>query len=125
MNVSWLRGLAGSGKNTVAQTIADRSRLLKLLEAHTFYSWAKSNPGLVLQMLAYQLARHNPIIARYMFDVVKVMDIISVWMEIQALTEVSKDIDSPVVIIQAALDECGKSQDRRGLMHAQEAQRVA
>ena len=74
-------------------------------------------------MLAYQLARHSPIIARHMSDAVKDMGIISASMEIQfetlfrkALTEASKEIDSPIVIILDALDECGTSQDRRGLM---------
>ena len=130
--VGWLRGPAGSGKSTVAQTIADHFRLLKLLGAYTFYTRAKSNPGLVLRMLAYQLARHSPIIARHMSDAVKDMGIISASMEIQfetlfrkALTEASKEIDSPVVIILDALDECGMSQDRKGLMHAREAQRAA
>ena len=124
VNVGWLRGPAGSGKSTmIAQTIADQFRLLKLLGAYTFYTRAKSNPGLVLRMLAYQLARHSPIIARHMSDAVKDMGIISASMEIQfetlfrkALTEASKEIDSPIVIILDALDECGTSQDRRGLM---------
>ena len=100
VNVGWLRGPAGSGKSTVAQTIADCFRLLKLLGAYTFYTRAKSNPGLVIRMLAYQLARHNPIIARHMFDAVKDMDIISASMEVQfetlfrkALTDASKEID--------------------------------
>ena len=110
VNVGWLRGPAGSGKSTIAG-------------AYTFYTRAKSNPGLVLRMLAYQLARHSPIIARYMFDAAKDMDIVSASMENQfetlfrkALTEAAKEIDSPIVIILDALDECGTIQDRRGLM---------
>ena len=93
MNVGWLRGLADSGKNTVAQTIADRFRLLKLLEAHTFYTQAKGNPGLVIRMLAYQLARHSPIIAKYMFEAVKDMDVISASMEIQFETLFQESLD--------------------------------
>jgi len=52
VNVGWLRGPGGSGKSTVAQTIADHFRLLKQLGAYTFYTRAKSNPGLVIRMLS-------------------------------------------------------------------------
>ena len=121
-NVMWLNGAAGSGKSTVAQTIAD------LLQGHglgcyAFYDRGKSSPNIVIRGAALQLVRSNNAVALRMYNAVGSVDILSASVKLQfellfmkALTEAADQVEGPIIIILDALDECGSVQDRRDLM---------
>jgi hypothetical protein len=61
--VFWLNGLAGTGKTTVARTIADRAHAQGRLAAAFFFSRniaATRTPAAIIPTLAYQLAQYQP-----------------------------------------------------------------
>jgi cytidylate kinase len=61
MNVLWLYGVAGSGKSTIATTIAEHFRSLHRLGAFLFFDRkAGSDPANVVQTLAYRLGSFDP-----------------------------------------------------------------
>src|SRR6266404_5170147 len=61
--IFWLDGVAGTGKSTIAQTVADRFNRSHQLGASFFCSRDDaecSNVGLVFPTIAYQLSLFNP-----------------------------------------------------------------
>ena len=52
-NVCLLYGAAGSGKSTIAQTMADHARLLKALGAYMFFVTAESSASPVIRTVVY------------------------------------------------------------------------
>ena len=82
-NGCWVSGPAGSGKSTVAHTVADLLLIRRLLGAYIFFERGKSNPGLLIRILAYQLARFNPIIAACMVAAIGDVNIASASIERQ------------------------------------------
>src|SRR5882762_10525909 len=61
--VFWLDGVAGTGKSTIAQTVANHYHRTKQLAASFFCSRDdadRSNVGLVFQTIAFQLSTFNP-----------------------------------------------------------------
>jgi hypothetical protein len=61
--VFWLNGLAGTGKTTVARTIADRAHAQGRLAAAFFFSrniGATRAPSTIIPTLVYQLAQYQP-----------------------------------------------------------------
>src|SRR5882724_1846858 len=61
--VFWLDGVAGTGKSTIAQTVANHYHQTKQLAASFFCSRDDadcSNVGLVFQTIAFQLSTFNP-----------------------------------------------------------------
>src|SRR5882762_10250582 len=61
--VFWLDGVAGTGKSTIAQTVASRYHRTNQLGASFFcsrYDAECSNVGLVFQTIAFQLSTFNP-----------------------------------------------------------------
>lgn len=122
-NVLWVRGGAGCGKSTVAQTIADYFRGRGLLGAYGFCLRGKTDPRTFLRAIAYELATYSPEIAARMLDAVKDKNIISASLETQfdilfakTLSGTAPLLDNPIVIAFDALDECGSVEDRRRLM---------
>ncbi|KAF7982945.1 hypothetical protein HWV62_25250 [Athelia sp. TMB] len=89
-NVLWLHGVAGSGKSTIATTIAEQFRNRGQHGAFLFFnrnSPAQSEPNGVIRTLAYQLAMTNVVLMGAIF------------------------------IILDAFDECGDPQSRKALLH--------
>ena len=58
-NVLWLHGMAGSGKSTVATTIARHFATLGRRGAYLFFERATSKPNSAIRTLAYNLARFD------------------------------------------------------------------
>ena len=58
-NIFWLHGPAGTGKSTVATTIAQYFYDLDRLGAYVFCERATSDPTAVLRTLAYKLAHYD------------------------------------------------------------------
>lgn len=77
----WVSGPAGSGKSTVAHTVTDLLLIRRPLGAYIFCEQGKSNPGLLIRILAYQLARFNPIIAACMVAAIGDVNIASASIE--------------------------------------------
>ena len=62
-NVLLLIGAAGTGKSTIATTVAGRYQRRRQLGCHMFFLREKSHPGNVLQSIAYSLAAYSQTIA--------------------------------------------------------------
>ena len=63
-NIFLLYGGAGTGKSTIATTIAGAYRRKGQLGCHLFFTRGRSNPNTALRTIAYHLAQYSPIIAR-------------------------------------------------------------
>ena len=63
-NIFLLYGGAGTGKSTIATTIAGAYRRKGQLGCHLFFTRGRSNPNTALRMIAYHLAEYSHIIAR-------------------------------------------------------------
>ena len=61
-NVLWLHGLAGSGKSTIAATVADQFRTApsQRLGAFVFFERGKTVQGSFIRTIAAQLANSDP-----------------------------------------------------------------
>lgn len=126
-NVFWLYGLAGSGKSTIATTIADQLRDHAELGAFLFFdrnSPAQSGPNGVIRTLAYQMALSNNILRDAICDAIErdpqlttrtlnsqFNDLI-----LAPLRSCSSRIKRPVICVLDAFDECGDAQSRRTLL---------
>ncbi|KAG8964687.1 hypothetical protein FRC03_001454 [Tulasnella sp. 419] len=114
--IYWLCGLAGTGKSTIAQTVAEAFSQRKTLGASFFFSRdvaERSNPNLVFTTIAYQLGRFHPsFCSRISASVRAYPDSCAS----QPATQMQKLIAEPlrsvtdalqtVVIVMDALDEC-------------------
>ena len=70
-NVLLLIGAAGTGKSTIATTIAGRYQRRRQLGCHMFFLRERSHPGNVLQSIAYSLAAYNQTIAESLVNQLK------------------------------------------------------
>ena len=124
-NMLLLLGRAGTGKSTVATTIADTFRQRHQLGCYLFFSRGKSYPATVIQTIAYHLAVYDLRIA------VSIDTEIRGYGELNSATlqskfncllhrpldAVSSQIHHPVLIVLDAIDECGTPEARRGLLN--------
>lgn len=116
--IFWLNGIAGTGKTTIARTIAERSDLEGLLIATFFFSRQGDaelrTPNLVFPTLAYQLARSEPAFARHLSEALKqnpdtpysslssqLRNLI-----IDPLSKLPQDSERIVLLVFDAFDEC-------------------
>ena len=67
-NILWLHGVAGSGKSTIATTVAGQYQKRGQLGCHMFFVRERSHPMNALQTIAYSLAVYNQSIAEYLAD---------------------------------------------------------
>ena len=67
-NVLLLIGAAGTGKSTIATTVAGEYQKRGQLGCYMFFVRGKSDPVNVLQTIAYSLAVYNQSIAEYLAD---------------------------------------------------------
>ena len=129
-NIVWLRGVAGSGKSTIATSIEDYFRSVSQLGAFLKFERNKSNPNSVIRELAYNLALFDSSMSAHVIETVeKEMDIASALLSHQfeqllrvPLTSTINSYTKPrgetenVIIVLDALDECGTPEDRKELM---------
>ena len=127
-NVLWLAGVAGSGKSTIATTIA--SRLLGLRRCGAFLHFDRndptnSSPDAVIRTLSHQLARFHPrireAVSKALEEIPRLETATNVVQFEKLLRKPLNDVESlesegPITIIIDALDECGDARSREGLL---------
>jgi hypothetical protein len=116
--VFWLTGVAGTGKTTVAKSVADMASKESYLVATFFFSHAyadRSDSSKVIPTLAYQLAQHTGLRPRIIAAIDSDKNIATSSTAIQAkklvcdgLRTPSSPIERGVLIVLDALDECQK-----------------
>jgi ATP/maltotriose-dependent transcriptional regulator MalT len=134
-NVLWLYGVAGSGKSTIATTVAKHFRSLHRLGAFLLFDRkANSDPSNVIQTLAYRLGSFDPRIGAVIsaaissnseFDTSSLAEQFSVLLgPLSTLKDLQTE--GPIVVVLDALDECGTPQSRESLlkMLAEEAKKL-
>jgi len=128
-NVLWVHGPAGSGKSTIATTIATHFRNLGCLGAFLFFDRSfpeRSHPSRVIRTLAYKLGLFDQRIGTGVLAAIeKFSSIIDSSLHIQftrllveplsSLTDLHSE--SPIVLVLDALDECGNAAERNALLN--------
>ncbi|KAG1747702.1 hypothetical protein EDB19DRAFT_282546 [Suillus lakei] len=129
-NVLWLHGPAGSGKSTVATTIANIMRDLGRLGAFVFFNRrvaARNDPAAVVRTLAFQLGEFDHRLGAAISAVIKNTPSIRQSplrqqfhkLLVQPLSESEMAVwsqEGPVIVVIDALDECGHIGDREDLL---------
>jgi WD40 repeat protein len=129
-NVLWLHGPAGSGKSTVATTIANITRDLGRLGGFVFFNRrmaARNDPAAVVRTLAFQLGEFDHRLGAAISTVIKSTPSIRQSplrqqfhkLLVQPLSESELAVwsqEGPVIVIIDALDECGHVGDREDLL---------
>ncbi|KAG0706667.1 hypothetical protein DFH29DRAFT_136855 [Suillus ampliporus] len=129
-NVLWLHGPAGSGKSTVATTIANITRDLGRLGAFVFFNRhmaARNDPAAVVRTLAFQLGEFDHRLGAAISTVIKNTPSIRQSplrqqfhkLLVQPLSESEMAIwsqEGPVIAVIDALDECGHVGEREDLL---------
>ena len=124
-NVLLLIGAAGTGKSTIATTVAGMYQRKGQLGCHMFFIRERSHPGNVLQTIAYLLAEYSQPIAKSLSEQLKKSgnldsSNLKVKFDIllqQPLSAVATEVGHPVLIVLDALDECGTPELRQSLLH--------
>jgi hypothetical protein len=123
--VYWLKGLPGTGKTTIARSVAELAAQQGSLGATFFFSRsgiARRNPMAVIPTLAYSLARWRLELRRLICAAIDlhpdIADHGSVRVQARRLlAEALSTLSSPVprvLLILDALDECDKLNDKEG-----------
>ena len=124
-NILLLMGGAGTGKSTLATTVAERCRRDGRLGSYLFFLRGKSDPSSVIRTIAYRLAAFDQDIAERIDGILREHgEITSGTLKSQfelllhnPLHSLSvDDSDVPVLIVLDALDECGTAQSRIPLL---------
>ena len=123
-NVLLLIGAVGTGKSTIATTVAEEYQKRGQLGCRVFFLQGRSHPGDVLQTIAYSLAVYNQSIAESLAEKLRNSgDIdpssLKTKFEIllrEPLSAAATKTYSPILIVLDALDECGTPDTRRSLM---------
>ncbi|EJC99720.1 WD40 repeat-like protein [Fomitiporia mediterranea MF3/22] len=112
-NILWLHGVAGSGKSTMATTVAEFCGNISRLGAHLFFSrvnGAEDQLTSIFRTIAFKLACFDSSIARHR-GCCSEEELLMV-----PLKAARDKVHGPIVIILDALDECGTPGARRSLM---------
>ena len=123
-NIFFLVGAAGTGKSTIATTVAMKYQEIGQLGCYMFFLRGKSHPANVLQTIAYSLAMYRQNIAESLLEKLrdsgdigpsdlKAKFKILLWDSLSAITT---NVASPVLIVLDALDECGTPETRHSLI---------
>ena len=111
--VFWLNGLAGTGKSTIAQTVAERTFAEGLLGASFFCSrdfQDRSDLHFIFPTLAFQLAHKYPNYRSHLISLLQSNpDVVdeSLYSQMERLiVEPLQSTDSSTLIVIDALDEC-------------------
>ncbi|KAG8950697.1 hypothetical protein FRC03_012786 [Tulasnella sp. 419] len=114
--IFWLCGMAGTGKSTIARTVAKRFDDRHFLGASFFFSRDEDNrrtTNLVFPTIAYQLARRNPSLRKHIIGAAT-LDVCTAMLRTQLDKLFVKPLQgarlqcSSLVIVMDALDECEK-----------------
>ncbi|KZP10330.1 WD40 repeat-like protein [Athelia psychrophila] len=117
-NVTWLYGMAGSGKSTISTTVAEQLQDRGQRGAFLFFnrnSPAQSSPDGVIRTIAYQLAFSNAALRDAICHAIE-----------QDTQIATRTLDAqfkallmtmPMVIVLDAFDECGDAESRRALVY--------
>ncbi|KZP04287.1 WD40 repeat-like protein [Athelia psychrophila] len=127
-NVIWLCGVAGSGKSTIATTVAEQLHDRGQRGAFLFFdrnSPAHSGPSGVIRTLACQLAFSNDVLRDAICDAIELDPQIATRplesqfkaLVLAPLRSCASKMSKPMVIILDAFDECGDPQSRKALVH--------
>jgi hypothetical protein len=126
--VLWVHGLAGTGKSTLSNTIAEMMGNLRRLGAFFFFNRdiPQRNFATLIRTLAYRLAMFDARFGATISQVVANNDnIADMRLEFQFEKLLSanalKSVEwsgGPIILIIDALDECGSQADRKILMQA-------
>ncbi|KAK7685643.1 hypothetical protein QCA50_010987 [Cerrena zonata] len=122
-NILWLHGVAGSGKSTIATTIAEHFRKIRRRGAYLFFERSKSDPSAIVRTLAYKLAEFDSNICKAVCASIKANrgiadESLATQFETllkKPLQEAADKLTGPIVIVLDALDECG-GQSARALV---------
>ena len=127
-NVMWFHGLAGSGKSTISTTLANDLRRTGHLGAYLCFDRnvkEMSDPSVVIRTLAYKLALTNWSLGAEISRVIESNPgIVRAHIHLQFLQLIVEPLLArcfryivfPIVVIMAALDECGSPAERRHLV---------
>ncbi|KAJ7876523.1 hypothetical protein B0H14DRAFT_2501365, partial [Mycena olivaceomarginata] len=124
-NILWLHGVAGSGKSTISTTISDYFR--NHLGAFLFFDRnipEASGPGGVIRTLAYWIAQSSPHFrAAISTALTQAPTIVTAPLHSQFKKLLLEPLNAaqgkslgPIIVILDALDECGDSASREGLL---------
>jgi len=116
-NIFWLNGLAGTGKSTIARTVAREYDEQDRLAASFFFSRGGgdiSHAGKLFPSLACQLADKSPPLKQYICEAIAKDRKIATkalrdqWLHliIKPLSRLDPSSSSPLIIVVDALDEC-------------------
>lgn len=125
--VFWLHGVAGSGKSTIATTIAEELRETRQLGAFLFFDRATSKPKDVIRTMAYKLAMSNPVIATNVTDdafgdnadYASAQTLLDKLI-LHPITASFSRVKETIVLILDAMDECGDPSTREELLRSLE-----
>lgn len=127
-NILWIHGPAGSGKSTVATTLANVARDLGHLGAFVFFNRhiaARNDPTTVIRTLAFQLGEFDCRLGAAISNVIESTPSIKQSplrqqfhkLLVQPLSEIAVwSQEGPVIVIIDALDECGRVGERENLL---------
>ena len=124
-NVLLLIGAAGTGKSTIATTVAGEYQKRGQLGCHMFFVRERSHPRTALQTIAYSLAVYNQSIAVSLVEKLrKSGDLNSSNLKTkfdiilrEPLRTAAIEIREPILIVLDALDECGTPESRWNLIN--------
>ncbi|KAH7918511.1 hypothetical protein BV22DRAFT_1100410 [Leucogyrophana mollusca] len=123
----WLHGVAGTGKSTVANTVAARFDKVGRLGASFRFNRdvdSRNGPAFLFGSITYQLASFSTILKDHILAAVKAHGKMT---QFSAREQLQKYIiqpmsriafSGPIVIVLDALDECGGEQDRQDILEA-------
>ena len=119
-NIFLLTGIAGTGKSTIARTVAEEFKEKKKLGCYIFFERGKTNPSTitstVIRTIAYYLARNSPVVAKSIWEIAdddRLSSFPSTNILFQNLLNVplhsaiKNDVSNPILVVLDALDECG------------------
>ncbi|MCJ1423397.1 hypothetical protein MMC29_001280 [Sticta canariensis] len=126
--IYWLNGLTGTGKSTIARTIAREYLATGRLGASFFFSKGGGDVGHAVKFfttLAFQLAKTSPILKGYICDAVsanvdiKDQSLCDQWRQLilQPLSRLDENSSlSSYIFVIDALDECEGESDIRAIL---------
>ena len=124
-NILLLTGGAGTGKSTIATTIAETRRRSGHPVCHLFFIRGKSDPSTVIRTISYNLAVSYPLIARFIDEKVKQSgELSSATLKSEfdillrkPLSSITSETRRPILVVLDAIDECGTPHSRQVLLN--------
>ncbi|KAG7420528.1 Vegetative incompatibility protein HET-E-1 [Fusarium oxysporum f. sp. raphani] len=126
--IYWLHGMAGTGKSTIARTVAEKFNNKVVLGASFFFKRGEGDRGKAARFfptIAAQLARKRPCLAQHVRNAINTNHSIAEKaineqfnkLVLQPLKEAELDPKTTIVVVIDALDECDGEEDVRVLIH--------